>query len=330
MSFSSDVKKELAVTVRRERHCQIAELTAIITMCGGVSVSASDRVSLRIHTENRYVAEKAAALLKAAFHIRPETGIRLYARSRVFLTAVPHHEDATLVLRTCHLLHGVGSADLMDIGEELSLSSNPLLKRTCCQRAFLRGAFLSSGSISDPHRFYHFEIVCAGPEKAAQLQEIFASFGIEARSVTRKLSEVVYLKEGTQIVDALGIMEAPKALMELENIRILREISNDINRRVNCEAANISKAVATGVRQAEDICYIRDHGGLSQLPAGLEQIACLRLEHMDASLQELGDLLVPPLKKSGVNHRFEKIAAFAQKLRNNEHTVQSDQKEYND
>lgn len=316
MSFSGDVKRELTGQTGKGRHCQIAELTAIITMCGGVSVSAQDRASLRIQTENRHVAEKACVLLRKAFSVNPETGVRMYARSTVFLVAVIRHADAVKVLRSCYLLHGFGGvSDLMDIGEELSLEENIILQKTCCKRAFLRGAFLAAGSISDPHRSYHFEIVCPSPGKALQLVDIFASFGIEARTVGRKFNEVLYLKEGTQIVDALGIMEAPRSLMELENIRILREISNDINRRVNCEAANISKAVAAGVRQAEDIEYIRDHGGLCQLPENLETLAELRLEHLDASLQELGRLLTPPIGKSGVNHRFEKIAGFARQLR---------------
>ena len=176
MSFSGDVKRELTGQTGKGRHCQIAELTAIITMCGGVSVSAQDRASLRIQTENRHVAEKACVLLRKAFSVNPETGVRMYARSTVFLVAVIRHEDAVKVLRSCYLLHGFGGvSDLMDIGEELSLEENIILQKTCCKRAFLRGAFLAAGSISDPHRSYHFEIVCPSPGKALQLVDIFAA-----------------------------------------------------------------------------------------------------------------------------------------------------------
>ena len=328
MSFSGEVKEELAVRTGSGRHCMIAELTAIITMCGGIRISEGDRCTMHFHTENRFVARKCSLILREAFQVRPETGVRLSPRRAKtgekgkagfgcsYCVAVPDHEDTIKILKGCCLIrHSDGISALTDIGEELPVSENSVLKRVCCRRAFFRGAFLSSGSISDPKKSNHFEIVCASMEKARQLQEIADEFSLDARIVQRKQSYVLYLKEGSQIVDALGIMEAPRSLMELENIRILREISNDVNRRVNCETANIGKTVTAAQRQIRDIEFIETHGGLSQLPPPLRMAAMLRLRYQDISLAELGQMFDPPLGKSGVNHRIEKISMIAQQLR---------------
>ena len=164
----------------------------------------------------------------------------------------------------------------------------------------MRGAFLASGSISDPEKFYHFEIVCATEPKARQIQSIMATFDI---------------KEGSQIVDILNVMEAHLSLMELENIRILKEMRGNVNRQVNCETANINKTVSAAVKQIEDIEFIRDTVGFESLPDGLAQIARARLLKPEATLKELGEDLEPPVGKSGVNHRLRKLGEMAEKLR---------------
>ena len=178
------------------------------------------------------------------------------------------HEDALRVLQAAKLLDANG-----EIAEDLSLVHNVIVQNTCCRRAFIRGAFLAAGSISDPEKFYHFEITCASMGKAKQLQGLMASFGIDARIVLRKRYFVVYVKEGSQIVDLLNIMEAPVALMELENIRIVKEMRNTVNRKVNCETANINKTVSAAVKQMEDIRYICDTVGLESLPDNLKEMA---------------------------------------------------------
>ena len=318
MSFSSDVKKELSQLSGGGKHCRTAELTAVITLCQGVTVLASDRLALRIHTENRYVALTCERLLRETFGITVQAGIRLYAKSRVYCVAVTDHEDTLQVLRACSLICDDPSGELIDIGEELSLAQNSILRRSCCRRAYLKGAFLAAGAISDPRRFYHFEIACPSMEKAQQLREICAEFGLDARIIPRKAQYVLYLKEGTQIVDVLGVMGAVRSLMDLENIRILREISNDVNRRVNCETANIGRTVEAAMRQVQDIEYIRDTAGFTSLPGPLREMALLRLENTDTPLKDLGAMLDPPIGKSGVNHRLAKLSSIAQKLREKE------------
>lgn len=199
--------------------------------------------------------------------------------------------------------------------ESLYLVNHMVIQNSCCKRAFIRGAFLASGSLSDPEKSYHFEIVCQTKDKALQLQEVMQVFHIDAKIVQRKKSYVVYVKESAQIVELLGLMEANVALMKLENIRILKDMRNSVNRKVNCETANIHKTVNAAVKQIEDIRLIEEKVGLDQLNSGLSEIARLRLEFPDATLRELGTMLTPQVGKSGVNHRLRKLSNLAQELR---------------
>lgn len=313
MSFSSRVKEELSRQVSSARHCQIAEMAAILSLCGRVKISASDHFSMEIHTENVAVARKYFTLLRKTFNISTDVGVYRGAylkRNRTYIVAVREHSDTLRVLQAAKLIDVQG-----EIREDLSPGSNLVVQNICCRRAFIRGAFLASGSLSAPEKFYHFEIVCPSMEKAEQLRGMIAAFGIEAKIVLRKKYHVVYIKEGSQIVDILNVMEAPVALMELENIRILKEISNSVNRKVNCETANINKTVSAAVKQIEDIRFIREKIGFDGLPEGLREMALIRLERPEASLKELGEALEPPVGKSGVNHRLRKLGLIAQELR---------------
>lgn len=287
MSFSSGVKDELSRHQTLARHCQIAEIAAIISMCGGVSISEKDHYSLKIQTENVYVARKYFTLLKKTYNI--DTDVKISEEQM---------------------------RNVIDKIGDLSEPVSPLLiKNSCCQRAFLRGAFLCIGSMSDPQKSYHLEFVCTDEDKARQLQSVIQGFDIEAKIVLRKKYYVVYLKEGSGIVDLLNVCEAPVALMKLENMRIVKEMRNSVNRRVNCETANITKTVNAATRQIEDIEYIRDHYGLENLPETLRQMAEVRLENPDAPLKELGEYLDPPVGKSGVNHRLRKLSELADRIR---------------
>ena len=313
MSFSSKVKDELSRQVNPARHCQIAEIAAILSLCGKIKISDQDHFSIEIHTENVAVARKYFTLLKKTFNIGTDVSIRRGAylkRNRTYIVAVREHEDAIRVLQAAKLLNEYG-----EVSENLSVVRNVVVQNTCCRRAFIRGAFLASGSISDPEKFYHFEIACVAEPKAEQLRELIATFDIEAKIVRRKKYYVVYIKEGSQIVDILNVMEAPVALMELENIRILKEMRNSVNRQVNCETANINKTVSAAVKQMDDIRYIQAVIGLDGLPDNLRELALVRLERPDATLKELGEALNPPVGKSGVNHRLRKLGILADDLR---------------
>ena len=313
LTFSGKVKEELSRQWNGEKHCQIAEIAAIISMCGKVTIDSRDRYAVKVRTENISVARKCFTLLKKTFNIEAESLVTINKSkgNTTYTVVIKQHEDAMKLLQAARLVDGDG-----EISEEFSTSRNLIVQKSCCKRAFLRGAFLASGSMSHPEKSYHIEMVCASKAKAEQIQKLINSFGLDAKVILRKNSYVVYLKEGSQIVDLLNIMEAPIALMEMENVRILKEMRNSVNRKVNCETANINKTVSAATKQAEDIRLIQKEMGLNKLPGGLQEIAELRLTYPDASLKELGEMLTEPLGKSGVNHRLRKLSELAEDIRN--------------
>lgn len=186
------------------------------------------------------------------------------------------------------------------------------------KRAFLRGAFISAGSMSDPEKGYHLEMTCESEENALLLQEMLKSFDIKSHIIKRNNKWVVYIKDGDGIADFLRCVEAPASLMEYENIRILRETRAAVNRHVNFETANINKSVRAANRQTMDIELIDHTVGLENLDDNLRKVCEARLENPEMGLEELGKTLTPPLGKSGVNHRFRKIGELAEKIRRNE------------
>ena len=310
MSFSSEVKEELSEQIASGRHCRLAETAAILSLCGKIVITENDRYCVKIQTENLAVARKYFTLLRKTFNIRAEVSVRKSREVRFYSVIVSKDPEARRLLGETCLLDEDGN-----VSECMSPMHHRLLRQNCCRRAFIRGAFLAVGSVSDPEKSYHFEIVCAAPEKARQLQELLASYDVDAKVVLRKRHYVVYIKEGSQIVELLGLMGAHISLMQLENVRIVKEMRNSVNRKVNCETANLNKTVSAAVRQAEDIRYIQEKIGLDKLPMDLEETARLRLEHTEASLKELGDMLSPKVGKSGVNHRLRKLSQIADDLR---------------
>lgn len=313
MSFSSEVKEELSKHIGSARHCKIAELAAIISFCGKVVIDEENHYTLYIHTENTIVAKKCFTLLKETFGIHSLLTIRKNVslkKNRIYEIIIDNHEECVVILQAMKILDSYGNLE-----ENINSINHIILQNTCCKRAFIRGAFLSSGSISAPDKNYHFEVVCLDFKKAKQLMTILNSFDLDAKIVRRKKYYVVYIKEGAKIVDVLNIMEAHVSLMRLENVRILKDMRNRVNRQVNCEAANIQKTVSAAMRQIEDIHFLIDHKAFNDLPQGLKDIANVRLEYPEASLKKLGDMLNPPVGKSGVNHRLRKISNIAQDLR---------------
>ena len=313
MSFSSVVKEELSRQCPSARHCQIAEMAAILSMCGRVLIDENDKISIKIHTEVISVARKYFTLLKKSFNINSDVSVRCnyyLKKRRTYIVTVSQDAMARRILYATRLMTPEGQ-----IREDFSVSDHILVQNPCCMRAFLRGSFLAGGSVSDPQKTYHFEISCSSNEKALQLLQLMAQFNIEGKIIVRKKHYIVYIKEGAQIVDMLNVMGAHNSLMEMENIRILKEMRNTVNRRVNCETANINKTVSAAVKQVEDITLIRDSIGFSQLSEGLREIAQLRLDYPEATLTELGRMLSAPVGKSGVNHRLRKLSMMADDLR---------------
>lgn len=313
MSFSGRVKEELGKQVSQARHCQLAEFAALFLLCGKVRRRSEGKISLEIHTENLTVAQKSYMLLKMAFDTSIEIRIRnhsLKSYTPAYYLVIRDQAAAMQILKAVKLLDESESrwGDFAGIPYRL-------VQNTCCKRAYLRGVFMAAGSVTNPKKGYHLEIAVSSARFCRQLQEIVVSFGIEAKIVERKKYYVLYVKEGSLIVDFLNVMEAHLALMEFENIRILKDVRNSVNRQVNCETANINKTVTAAARQIEDIRYIERRKGFRQLNDGLREIAELRLDYPDSSLTELGQMLSKPLGKSGVNHRLRKLSDIAAQMR---------------
>ncbi|MDE7321536.1 MAG: DNA-binding protein WhiA [Lachnospiraceae bacterium] len=281
MSFSADIKEELAKVESPARHCQIAELAAIVVYAGAVKAD-SGALMVRLQSDNPHMADRCSLLLEKLFSA---------------------NQDDEKILQTIKYKKGDTTVDAL------------IIKSLCCKRAFLRGAFLSVGSMSNPEKGYHLEFVCGDIEQAEQLVETMMVFDIRARIVARKKYQVVYIKESEEISTLLNVIGAHISLMNLENLRILKDMRNAINRKVNCEAANITKTVNAATKQIEDIQYIKEHYGFDNLAENLRQIAELRLEYPDATLKELGQYLTPNVGKSGVNHRLRKLSELAEQLR---------------
>jgi DNA-binding protein WhiA len=303
MSFSKDVKEELSMQLSTARHCRIAELAAILSYEGRI-INSGMNTYLKLQTENLDVARKYFTLIRKTFNINIDVSVKTN-------TNLKNNSMYTIIIRDSDTVTRILQATKLSYND----TSQLITQNACCKRAFIRGAFLSSGSMSNPKKAYHLEIVVSDMEKAEQLRDMILTFSIDAKIVMRKKNYVVYIKEGSQIVDLLNVMEAHIALMNLENVRILKEMRNSINRQVNCEAANISKTVTAASKQIDDIVYIRDTVGLGDLADGLEDIARLRIDYPEASLKELGAMLLPPIGKSGVNHRLRKLSMIADQLR---------------
>ncbi len=287
MSFSTDVKEELTKHIPGPRHCALAELMAIMHFAGYFGRTEDDGLIIGFKSDNPCVLRKGFTLWKKTFNI-----------------------ESAMALRGAE-------ADM--VTEKFGNLSDPVdpvfLKNSCCRRAFLRGVFLSVGSVSDPDKSYHMEFLCENEAQAMQLKDIIRDFDVESKIITRKKYFVVYIKEGSSIVELLNVMEAHVSLMSFENSRILKEVRNTVNRRVNCETANIKKTADASSRQMEDIYLLRDTYGLKNLPEKLREVAEVRLEYPEATLQELGEMLSVPVGKSGVNHRLRKLSELADKVR---------------
>lgn len=308
MSFSSKVKYEAAAHLGGGRHCHIAELAAIVNHCGIVSESGSGGIGgyqVFVHSDNELVIVKLIKLMGMVFNYNCE---KLFFGENLREAVVRDGETAKRLLMATGLLT-----------EALTKSVSPgVTKLDCCKRSYIRGAFLSAGSVSDPESSYHIEFACESGVLANGLESLLAAFGLKPKTVGRKSYIVAYLKEADQIADALNIIGAHSSLLEFENARVTKQVSNNINRVVNFSNANDSKTIEAAVRHANEIRYIEESAGLAVLPPHLRKLAELRLEFPELSLKELGEKLNPPLTKSGVNHRLKKIKAMVEKIKTSE------------
>ncbi|GCL74718.1 DNA-binding protein WhiA [Paenibacillus naphthalenovorans] len=307
MSFAAQTKKELTL-MESEQCCEKAELSALLRMNGAVQVS-SQKIVLDVSTENAAIARRIYTLLKKTFQVHTELLVRKKMRlkkNNVYIVRVPNQVQEIL-----KELRIVSEGFLFTPGIEPDI-----IKKSCCKRAYLRGAFLAGGSVNNPEgSSYHLEIYSMYEEHCQALCQLANDFDLNARCIERKKGFVLYIKEGEKIIEFLSLIGAHQALLRFEDVRIMKDMRNSVNRLVNCETANLNKTIGAAVRQIDNIRLLQKEVGLNNLPEKLREVAEIRLKHPDMNLKEVGDLLKGQVSKSGVNHRLRKIDELAEKLR---------------
>ncbi len=311
MSFSTQAKDELARIYPEGECCRLAELAAIVRMNGSLSIAGQRNIGVHIRTENAAVARKIFRLIKQLFPLKVEILVQRRTKLKkrnIYDIKLAAHPQMVEYLEQLGIL---GDRGMICSGIKPSLIS-----KQCCRRSFLRGVFLGAGSVSNPEGHYHLEIIANDFNYAHFLVDVINSFPmLQAKVSSRKKWHVVYLKESEQIIAFLSIIGAHQALLSFENIRIVKGVRNEVNRIVNCETANLNKTVNASLRQIENINLLDEFVGLDKLPRRLQDIALLRRDNPDVSLKELGEMMEPPIGKSGVNHRMRKIEEYADELR---------------
>jgi len=307
MSFAARTKKELT-QLDIKPCCKRAELAAMIRMNGAVIIQ-NKRFSLDVTTENAAIARRMYTMLKELFGVHAELLVRKKMRlkkNNIYMMRVPFQVQEIL-----HELHIANSnmTFVAGINEEL-------IRKSCCKRAYLRGAFLATGSVNDPEgSSYHLEMSSADYDHSVALLDHVNSYDLNAKLIDRKKAYVIYLKEVEKIIEFLNIIGAHQALLRFEDVRIVKGMRNQVNRLVNCETANLNKTIEASVRQIENIKLLARVVGLENLPQKLREVAEIRLQFPDINLKELGEMLPAKVSKSGVNHRLRKLDELAERVK---------------
>ncbi|SDK04971.1 DNA-binding protein WhiA [Sediminibacillus albus] len=311
MSFASEIKKELT-KITNETCCAQSELAALVRMNGAISLARQEYV-LDVQTENAAIARRIYTLIKSLY----DFPVELLVRKKMKLK-----KNNVYIVR---MKEGVRPflAELEILREPFSFNhqiSEKFTRDICCRRSYLRGAFLAGGSVNNPETSsYHLEIYNFHKEHNDALCDLMNSFNLHARKLERKKGFITYIKEAEKITELLTNMGAHQALFKFEDVRIVRDMRNSVNRLVNCETANLNKTIGAAFRQVENIKFIERTVGLEVLPDKLREIATLRVQHQEVSLKELGELVsTGKISKSGINHRLRKIDEYAEKLKNGE------------
>lgn len=312
MTFSSRCKDEISRFNLDKKCCVVAELAALIRTTGYISIKGYNKFEVEFAMENAVVIRRIFKMIKYLYNINSEITVkktnRLKKNNSYYIKV---NEDVALQLLIDTKISKNSEFNILKLNYGIPKS---LVEDSCCKRAYIRGAFLGCGSISDPEKSYHAEFINNKQKHCRDLEVLINDFDLGVKSIKRKELYINYIKDSEKIVDLLNVMSAYNSLLSVENTRALKETRNNVNRVVNCETANLSKIIDTSVRQKNSINLLRKHNIIDKLSDGLRDLAYLRLENEDASLKELGEMLSPPLGKSGVNHRLKKIEKIADEI----------------
>lgn len=314
MSFSSQTKDELVLSAKLFGESEKRALLCAVTHAAGSLTLGRGGVGVQYITENSNVAKLAAKLAAELYNVTSSISISEKERLNAINNVVKLEGEG---VRT--LLQDAGCLPKGD--EELQMGHIPaeLIADEGCARSFLRGVFLGAGSVNDPSKGYHLEIVCRYEQFAMELCDIILSLDVKAKYSQRKSSYMVYIKEGEMVSDFLALIGAMNSTLEFAEARVVRSVNNEINRRQNFEDANMNKAAAAAAQQLIDIEVIRVNRGLESLPHKLREAAEIRINNPEATLSEVAELA--GISKSGLNHRLAKIALIAEEIRNEKGSV---------
>lgn len=309
MSFTAEVKEELAHVEPVCSHCEKATLAALVRIEGTLYLGGSDRYRLEVATDVGNVARLFIKLVHGIYRLQTELTVRrsVLHKTPNYLIEVPHQPRLEEALRDLGVLSPAG-------GLELGIKPS-LVEKQCCAAAYLRGAFLGSGFVANPRGDFHFEITVETERLAEDLVSLMAEKGINAKIMQRRSSYMVYLKSGTAILEFLAFVGAHRCALEMENERVLKSVRNDVNRITNAEIANQAKSSNAAVDQLFAIRKVLDAYAIDELPPALRDVIRLRVAFPNASLKELGDRANPPLSKSAVYHRIRRIEQMANEIR---------------
>ncbi|MGB9839017.1 DNA-binding protein WhiA [Thermovenabulum sp.] len=311
MSFSSELKEEISKITDKDC-CGLAELSALIKMSGGMS-PRGDSIVITVHTENAAVARRFIQLMKKYETVEFEITVekeKLRNKNLYLVKAFSREKKMEEFLSKIGIISVKNGKITLEEGIKFKI-----FKKRCCKKAYLRGAFLGGGSISDPKRAHHLEFITNNIKIAHDLSKLMEEFNISSKITRRKEKYVVYLKNGDNIKDLLGLMGANESLLKFENERVLKDMRNNVNRLVNCETANLNKTIDAAFNQMEFIIFLKEKGILPKLSPVLQEIAEMRLKFPELSLKELGQIMDPPLSKSGVSHRLKRLKQIAEKFK---------------
>ncbi len=301
MSFSFDTKNELCRLPVQRRCCAQAEAYGILLYCHTFSSS-----EVRIITENPNFAARLPRLFQRAFDLRFDRQPDLETeRTGKMIFQIRSREKLD------HIIDLLG----YDPRQSLALHINfAMVEEECCRASFLRGCFFAGGSITDPAKRYHLELTSSHLQASRELEVLLRESGYPPKSVTRNGSSVTYFKQSDQIEDFLTLIGAPAAAMRIMSTKVEKGIRNSVNRRLNCDSANLDKAVEAAQSQGAAIRKLEAAGRLKELPDKLQETAALRLAHLELSLSELAETFDPPVTKSCLNHRLRKLVELAEDL----------------
>lgn len=301
MSFTAEVKDELARVGGSCPECAVAELAALVRVCGALSFHGSGAYSIRVSTETGAVARTVIRLAHEVFDLDTSLTVRRsnLHRSRNYLIEIPEQkglEQALIRMGVLVLGRGLSSGIAARV-----------VARPCCRAAYLRGAFMAGGFIADPRGDFHLEIAVTGDEFADDLLELLDDEGITARVNRRRGSYAIYLKSFDDIAALLGVVGAERTARAVKNIRVMKSVKNDVNRRVNAELANQARSTGASADQLALIDRVEREVGFDALPPALMQFCAARREHPELSLRDLGAQMMPPLSKSALYHRVLRL-----------------------